>query len=42
LGVKTSLKSLAQVGTIPIVMMVSQTAFLALWIIGGTWILGMG
>ena len=42
LGVKTSLKSLAQVGTIPIVMMVSQTAFLAMWIIGGTWILGVG
>lgn len=41
LGVKTSLKSLAKVGTIPIVMMVSETVFLAVWIIGGTWFLGL-
>jgi uncharacterized integral membrane protein (TIGR00698 family) len=41
LGVKTSLKSLAQVGTIPIVMMVTETVFLAAWIIGGTWLLGL-
>ena len=33
---------LAEVGTVPIVMMVSETVFLAAWIIGGTWVLGLG
>ncbi len=42
LGVKTSLKSRAEVGTVPIVMMVSETVFLAAWIIGGTWLLDLG
>lgn len=42
LGVKTSLKALAKVGTVPIVMMVLETLFLALWIIVGVWALGMG
>ncbi len=42
LGVKTSLKALAEVGTVPVVMMVSETVFLAAWIIAGTWLLGLG
>ena len=35
LGVKTSLKALADVGPAPIGVMVAQTVFLALFVIGG-------
>ena len=35
LGVRTSLKSLADVGPAPIGVMVAQTVFLALFVIGG-------
>jgi uncharacterized integral membrane protein (TIGR00698 family) len=40
LGVKTSLKALADVGPAPIGVMVLQTAFLALFVIGGIVLIG--
>jgi uncharacterized membrane protein YadS len=35
LGVKTSLKSLTEVGPAPVGVMVAQTVFLALFVVGG-------
>ena len=40
LGVKTSLKALADVGPAPIGVMVIQTAFLAVFVIGGIFLIG--
>ncbi|MGR3415957.1 MAG: YeiH family protein [Pseudooceanicola nanhaiensis] len=38
LGIKTSLKALTEVGAAPLVMMVGETLFLALWIGAGLWL----
>lgn len=35
LGIKTSLKQLADVGPVPIAIMVAETAFIALWVLAG-------
>ncbi len=40
LGVKTSLKALVDVGPAPIGVMVAQTVFLALFVIGGVALIG--
>jgi uncharacterized membrane protein YadS len=39
LGIKTSLKQLAEVGPIPIAVMLAETAFIALWVLIGVWML---
>jgi uncharacterized membrane protein YadS len=38
LGIKTSLKSLIEVGPAPLILMVAQTAFIAVWVLAGLWI----
>jgi uncharacterized membrane protein YadS len=40
LGVKTSLKSLAEVGPAPVGVMLAQTVFLALFVVGGVALIG--
>jgi uncharacterized membrane protein YadS len=40
LGVKTSLKAIADVGPVPVGVMVIQTVFLAVLVIGGIALLG--